>query len=354
MAKLLIINPGSTSTKIAIYENEQEIISKNLEHDAEQIHVFERTVDQTDFRVNVIHEFLEAQRVDVKSFDAIIGRGGMLPPVLSGAYEVNEAMVRRLAENPTLDHASNLGAIIAYQLANEIDKKAYIYDSPKVDELPDLARISGMPELPRVSTLHTLNSRAMAIRAAKEQGKSYQDMNIIVAHMGGGISLSVHEKGRIIDIVSDDEGPFSPSRAGRLHIRQVIETAFGESSKSDFLKKFAAHSGLQGYLGTADARQVENMIENGDEKAALVYEAMAYQVAKSIGELATTVSGQVDFIVLTGGLAYSDLLTTWIKNRVSFITKVLIIPGENEMKALALGGLRVLSGEEQVHEYAEK
>lgn len=162
------------------------------------------------------------------------------------------------------------------------------------------------------------------------------------------------EKGRIIDIVSDDEGPFSPSRAGRLHIRQVIEASFGASSKSDFLKKFSSQSGLQGYLGNADARQVEIMIENGDEKAALVYEAMAYQVAKSIGELATTVSGEVDFIVLTGGLAYSEMLTTWIKNRVSFIAEVIVLPGENEMKALALGGLRVLAGEEQVHEYIEE
>lgn len=354
MYKLLVINPGSTSTKIAVFHDKEEQGSVNLEHPIETINQYEKIVDQQGFRTEEILKFLKEHDIDINSFSAIVGRGGMLPPLKSGAYEVNEDMVKRLVENPLMEHAANLGALIANEIAIMINKKAYIYDATKVDELTDMARISGMPELPRVSTLHRLNSRAVAMKVAEDMGKDYRDVNLIVAHMGGGISVSIHEKGRIIDIVSDDEGPFSPTRAGRLHIREVIRYAYSGISEKDFTKKFSSESGLNGYLKTSDAREVEKMIEEGNKEAALIYEAMAYQVAKSIGELSTCVLGKVDAIILTGGIAYSKMFTKWVEDRVSFIGPVKIYPGEHEMQALANGIIRVLDGKEEARQYREK
>ena len=278
----------------------------------------------------------------------------MLPRVKSGAYVVNETMLDTLKNKPAMEHASNLGAPIAYAIAQAAGVKAYIYDSVRTDELHDIARISGIPEIERTSTSHVLNTRAMAIKAAKKYGKKYQDMNIVVAHLGGGISLNVHEKGRIVDIISDDEGPFSPERAGRLPCTALIELCYsGKYDKKTMLKRIRGNGGLKAYLGTVDAREVEKMIESGDEKAKLIYEAMAYQIAKGIGELATVVEGKVDLIILTGGIAYSKLITSWVKKRVEYIAPVEIMPGENEMESLAYGILRVLRGEEKAREYIE-
>ena len=276
----------------------------------------------------------------------------MLQSVKSGAYVVNELMLDILKNRPIMEHASNLGAPIAYEIAKAADVKAYIYDSVRTDELNDIARISGMPDISRTSTCHVLNTRAMAMKLAKKYGKKYEDMNFVVAHLGGGVSLNVHEKGKIVDIVSDDEGPFSPERAGRVPCRELIELCYsGKFDKNTMRKKLRGNGGLKAYLGTMDAREVEKMIKNGDEKARIVYEAMAYQVAKSIGELATVVEGKVDAIILTGGIAYSEMMTSWIKKRVEFIAPVEIMPGENEMESLAYGILRVLRGEEKAREY---
>lgn len=353
--KILAINPGSTSTKIALYEDEKEIIVKTLDHAVEEIGKYDKTVDQFQMRKEVVLKFLRDNGYDVNKLDAVVGRGGMLPPVKAGAYRVNDFMVDRLKNRPLMEHASNLGALIAYEIANSIGKPSYIYDSVKVDELNPIARISGLPEIPRTSTSHVLNSRAMAIKCAKKYNKSYEDMNFVVAHIGGGVSLSVYEKGKLVDIISDDEGPFSPERAGRVHCRALIELCFsGKYDKKTVVRMMNGNGGLKAYLGTVDAREVEKMILSGNEEAKLVYEAMAYQIAKGIGELSTVVNGNVDAIILTGGIAYSNMITSWIKDRVEFIAPVEIMAGENEMESLALGALRVLRGQEEARDYDEK
>lgn len=352
--KILVINPGSTSTKIALYRGEKVVFAETLNHPAKEMEKYSRVSDQFEMRKNIVLSFLKENGYNVSELSAVVGRGGMLPRVKSGAYRVNDKMADRLKNNPVVEHASNLGALITYEIANTIGVPAYIYDSVRVDELKDIARISGMPEIPRTSTSHALNSRAMAIKAAEKYGKSYKDMNFIVAHLGGGISLSVHEKGLMVDIIADDEGPFSPERAGRVPCKDLIDLCYSRKfDKKTMHKKLRGNGGLKAYLNTADAREVEKMIQNGNEEARLVYEAMAYQVAKGIGELATVVSGNVDAIIITGGIAYSDMLTSWIKKRVEFIAPVEIMPGENEMESLALGTLRVLNGKESAMDYVE-
>lgn len=352
--KILAINPGSTSTKIALYENEKEIFCKTLDHPSEEVEKYNKVADQFDMRKEIVLSFLKENGYEVTELSAVVGRGGMVPSVKSGAYKVNELMADRLKNKPVVEHASNLGALIAYEIANSIGVSAYIYDSVRVDELNDIARISGMPEIPRTSTSHALNSRAMAMKVAKKQGKKYSDMNFVVAHLGGGISVSVHEKGRMVDILADDEGPFSPERAGKVPCNSLIELCYsGDYDKNTMKKKLRGNGGLKAYLNTVDVREVLKMIENGDENAKLILEAMTYQVAKGIGELATVVEGKVDAIVITGGIAYSDVITSLIKKRVEFIAPVEIMPGENEMESLALGTLRVLNGEEKAKEYEE-
>lgn len=352
--KILAINPGSTSTKISLYEDENELFCKTLEHSAQEIEKYNNIQDQFDMRKELILSCLKENGYDANKLTAVVGRGGMLPHVESGAYKVNEIMVNRLRNNPVIEHASNLGALIAYEIASEAHVNAYIYDSVRVDELKDIARISGMIELPRQSTSHALNSRAMAMKVAKKYGREYSQMNFIVAHLGGGISLSVHEKGRLVDVISDDEGPFSPERAGRVPCKALIDLCYsGKYDKGVMSKKLRGNGGLKDYLNTSDVREVLKMIDNGDEKAKLILEAMTYQVAKGIGELATVVEGQVDAIIITGGIAYSSLITNWIKKRVQFIAPVEIMPGENEMQSLVLGILRVLKGEEKARKYVE-
>ena len=352
--KVLAINPGSTSTKIALYEDEKELIVKTLDHPVEEIEKYEKIVDQFEMRKNVVLSFLKDNGYEVSILDAVVGRGGMLPPVKAGAYKVNELMVDRLKNRPLMEHASNLGALIAYEIANLICKPAYIYDSVKVDELNPIARISGMPAIPRSSTSHVLNSRAMAIKLAKKYNKEFNEMNFVVAHMGGGVSLGVYEKGKLVDIISDDEGPFSPERSGRVHCRELINLCFsGKYNKKEISKMLSGNGGLKGYLGTVDAREVQKMIEDGNEEAKLIFEAMAYQIAKGIGELATVVKGKVDAIILTGGIAYSKMITSWISERVESIAPVEIMAGENEMESLALGTLRVLRQQETAMDYVE-
>lgn len=353
--KILAINPGSTTTKIALYENDKNIFLKTLEHSSEEISKYEKVKDQFEMRKDVVLLCLKENGYEVKELSAIVGRGGMLPPVKSGGYIVNETMVDRLKNNPVTEHASNLGALIAFEIAKSIGVAAYIYDSVRVDELKEIARISGMPDIPRTSTSHALNSRAMAMKFAKNQGKKYSDMNFIVAHLGGGISISVHEGGRMVDIMADDEGPFSPERAGRVPCKDLIDLCYsGKFDKKTMQKKLRGNGGLRAYLNTVDAREIQKRIDKGDEYSKLIFEAMAYQVAKGIGDLATVVEGKVDAIILTGGIAYSETITSWIKRRVEFIAPVEVMPGENEMEALAFGTLRILKGEERAIEYNEE
>jgi len=337
-----------------VYQDEKPLFVESIQHSDSDLAGFKRIQDQFEFRKNAVMNFLKANNVATSELSAIVGRGGLLPPVKSGAYRVNEAMVDILMNRPVIEHASNLAALIAYEMSKELNINAYIYDSVAVDELIDLARHTGLPEVDRVSLTHALNMRAAAIKTSQKLDKPYEDCNLIVAHLGGGITLTAHSGGRMIDIVSDDEGPFSPERSGRVAVKDLYKyVSSGKYTKDEMKKKLRGEAGLKGHLGTIDAREVQKRIESGDEKARLVFETMAYQIAKSIGELSVALYGKVDRIVLTGGIAYSKILTEWIIERVKFIAPIEILPGENEMESLSLGVLRVLRGEETAREYAE-
>ena len=342
--RILAINPGSTSTKIAVYDNDKQILVKGIDHPAEEIAKYDRIQDQFDMRKQEVLKVLEENNIEINTLSAIVGRGGLLPPVKSGAYLVNDEMIDRLKNRPVREHASNLGAIISYEIAKPLGINAYIYDSVAVDELIDVARLSGIRDMDRECLSHTLNCRAMAIKYAKENNSKYTSLNLIVAHLGGGISVSVHEKGRIIDIVSDDEGSFSPERAGRIPCKKLIDRCFsGKYTHEEMQNMIRGKGGIASYLNTLDVREVEKMISEGNEQAKLVHEAMAYQVSKSIGELATVVEGKVDAIIITGGIAYSKLMTSMIKKRVEFISHVEIMPGENELESLIIRNFKSIN-----------
>ncbi len=352
--KILAINPGSTSTKIAVFENDEQIFDKTLRHSVDEISKFEKVSDQFEFRKKVIEENLEESGVKKEELSAIVGRGGLLKPISGGTYSINDKMVEDLKVGVSGEHASNLGGIIAKQMGDELGIKSFIVDPVVVDELDDIARISGLADIERSSIFHALNQKAIARKYAEEVGKKYQDLNIIVAHMGGGISVGAHSEGRVVDVANalDGEGPFSPERSGGLPVGQLVKMCFsGKYTEEDMKKKIKGKGGIVSYLNTIDAIEVEKMIESGDKKAELVYKAMAYQVAKEIGACATVLKGKVDAILLTGGIAYSKMFTGWIKERVEFITDVKIYAGEDEMGALAKGALRVLRGEESAQDY---
>lgn len=352
--KVLAINPGSTSTKIALYKNEEEILSESINHNPSELSKYSSIFDQFKMRKDIIEEVLKKHNVDLKEIDTIVGRCGGLPPVQSGAYLINQKMIDRLRNNPTLDHASNLGAAISFEMGKEIGINTYIYDPVCVDEVIDIARPSGIKQIDRHPLTHALNTRAMAIKYAKKIGKKYEDLNLIVAHLGGGISLNIHEKGRMIDFVSDEEGPFSPERAGKLPIIELINLCYSKKyTHKEIIKLVRGKGGLMSYLDTVDAREVEERINNGDEYAKKIYNAMALQIAKGIGELSVVLNGNIDAIIITGGIAYSKYITENIINRVKFIAPVEVLAGENELEALAFGGLRVLRGEEKAHIYSE-
>ena len=350
--KILAINPGSTSTKIALFDDAAQVFKTNIEHPNSELEKYKKIADQYEMRYDAILSALKDNNFDVKMLDAVVGRGGLLPPVKSGAYKVNGLMVDRLKNNPVVEHASNLGAIISFAMAEPLKIPAFIYDSVAVDEMEPIAKITGISEIKRSSFAHALNMRAVAIRTAKEMGKELTDLNLITTHLGGGISVCALKKGKMVDIVSDDEGPFSPERSGRIPAKEMMNLCYREE-KSVVSKKLRGKGGLVSLLGTNSALEVEKMIENGDEHAKLVYSAMAYQIAKGIGEMATVLDGEVDRIIVTGGIAYSKFITSAIEKSVKFIAPVVIVPGENEMEALSQGAIRVLKGEEEAHEYTE-
>ncbi|HEX9025209.1 MAG TPA: butyrate kinase [Clostridium sp.] len=352
--KLLIINPGSTSTKIAVYEDEREVFEETLRHSSEEIGQFKHVVDQQNFRTEIILEILQDNKIDIKEMDAIVGRGGLLKPILSGTYNVNDNMLKDLKENVQGEHASNLGAIIANEIANSIGKSAFIVDPVVVDEMEELARFSGMPELPRKSIFHALNQKAVAKRYAKENSKNYEDINIIVAHMGGGVSVGAHKNGKIVDVNNalDGDGAFSPERSGGVPAGDLARMCFsGKYTLEEILKKITGKGGFVAYLDTNDGRVVREAALKGDPKSKLVYDSMGYQVAKDIGSAAAVLSGKVDAIILTGGIAYEKTMVDSIREKVEFIAPVTVYPGEDEMLALAQGVIRVLNGDEEVREY---
>lgn len=352
--RILSINPGSTSTKIAVYENEKEIFEKTLRHSNEELAPYEDIFSQKEFRKKVIVDALSEGKIEIKSLDIVVGRGGLLKPMDGGTYTVDEGMIGDLKKGILGEHASNLGGVIAKEIADDIGKKAYIVDPVVVDEMESVAKISGMPELSRKSIFHALNQRAVARRYCAEKGKKYEETTLIVAHMGGGISVGIHRNGKVIDVNNalDGDGPFSPERSGGVPAGDLVRMCFSEKYTDSFIKKrLKGNGGVVAYLNTNDMRDVARMIEGGDEKAKLIQDAMIYQVAKEIGSLATVVSGKVDGVLLTGGIAYSSAITDAIREKVEFIAPVSIYPGEDEMRALTLGALRVERGEEKSKKY---
>ncbi|MDZ5255001.1 butyrate kinase [Clostridium sp. LIBA-8841] len=352
--KLLIINPGSTSTKIGVYEGEKEILEETLRHSAEEISKYDTIYDQLGFRKEVILNVLKEKGIDIKELDAVVGRGGMLKPIEGGTYEVNGAMVEDLKVGVQGPHASNLGGILSNEIAKEIGKRAFIVDPVVVDEMEDVARLSGVPELPRKSKFHALNQKAVAKRYAKEHNTSYEDVNLIVVHMGGGVSVGAHRKGRVIDVNNalDGDGPFSPERAGGVPSGELLEMCFsGKYSKEEVYKKLVGKGGFVAYANTNDARDLIKLSQEGDKEGSLIFDAFIYQIAKEIGSMAVVLEGEVDAIVLTGGIAYSDYVTNAINKKVKWIAPMVVYGGEDELLALAQGAIRVLDGVEEAKIY---
>ncbi len=352
--KILVINPGSTSTKIGVYHDEKEVLKIGIDHTREELAPYATITEQLSMRKEVILKTLKEHGIEISELDAVSGRGGLLWPISGGTYAVNQQMLEDLKVGVQGQHASNLGGLIANEIAQEVGGKAFIVDPVIVDELEPIARYSGLPEIERKSIFHALNQKAMARKVAENLGKRYNKCNLIISHMGGGISVGAHKDGRVIDVNNalDGDGPFSPNRSGGLPVGDLRKMVYsGKYTKEEILKKIVGDGGLVAYLGTADLRKVEELIATGDEEAYLIFHAMAYQVAKEIGVCATVLKGQVDAIILTGGMAYSERFTSLISERVSFIAPVKLYPGEHEMEALALGALRVLRGEEMAKEY---
>ncbi|SDQ51972.1 butyrate kinase [Virgibacillus salinus] len=352
--RILVINPGSTSTKIGVFDNENCIFEKTIRHDADNIAQFSRVIDQYDFRRRVILEQLDYEGINISKLSAVCGRGGLLRPIEGGTYEVNEAMLEDLKIGYNGEHASNLGGIIAYEIAAGLNIPSFIVDPVVVDEFNEIARYSGVPEIPRKSIFHALNQKAVARRAAKDIGKPYTDVNLIVTHMGGGITIGAHQNGKVIDVNNGlhGDGPFSPERAGTVPAGDLVSLCFsGQYYRDEIMKKLVGRGGLMAYLQTNDAVEVERRIETGDEYATSVYDAMAYQIAKEIGSMSTVLKGNIDAIVLTGGLAYGKPFVDMISDRVKWIADTTIYPGENELQALNEGTLRVLRREESPKTY---
>ncbi|HEY8909653.1 MAG TPA: butyrate kinase [Desulfosporosinus sp.] len=352
--KVLAINPGSTSTKVASYENETCLWKQGIDHPSSEMTAYARVGDQYEYRCALVLKTLEEHGTSLEEFDAIVGRGGLLKPLVGGTYLVDMDLVRTLQNAPFGEHASNLGGIMAYYLGRQIHVPSYIVDPVSVDEMEQVARLSGLPELPRLSQSHALNMKAIAREVAREMGNTYQDVNLIVVHLGGGISVSAHCKGRMIDVNNaNNEGPYSVERCGSLPASQLVKLCYsGKYSEKEVLTRILKEGGMFAYLGTKDGRVAEKRMLEGDSVAKLVLEGLCYQVAKEIGAMATVLAGDVDRIVLTGGLAFSEFITCEIIRRVSFIAPVIVAAGEEEMSALAQGALRVLRGEEQALTYA--
>ena len=352
--KSLIINPGSTSTKIGVFEDETLLFEETLRHSTEEIAQYDSIFAQKDFRKNIIIDLLKSKDFDIKSLGMVVGRGGMLKPIPGGTYECTDELVKDLEVGVSGQHASNLGGILAKEIADEIGVPSYIVDPVVVDEMVDIARYSGVPELPRTSVFHALNQKAVAKRYAKESGKKYEDLNLIVVHMGGGVSVGPHKNGKVVDIFNalDGDGAFSPERAGAVPVGALVKMCFsGKYTQAEVYKKLVGNGGFNAYVGTNDMRDVEKMCNEGDAHAAEVRDAFVLQMSKNIGAMATVLEGKVDQIIVTGGIAYDKYVVSKIKERCEWIAPFTVYPGEDELLALVQGGLRVLNGEEPAQKY---
>lgn len=354
MKNLLIINPGSTSTKIGVYEGTTPLFVETIRHTADEINSYKRVADQFQFRKNLILELVKNKGFNIEELDAVVGRGGLMKPIKSGTYEINDEMIKDIISIKYGEHASNLGALIAKEIGDNLNIPSFIVDPVVVDELLPIARVSGSPEIDRVSIFHALNQKAVARRYAKSKDIAYEDLNLIVVHMGGGVSIGAHKKGMVIDVNNalNGEGPMSPERSGSLPVGDLVKLCFsGKYTQEEIGKKITGKGGVVAHLGINDMKEVNDRMNSGDEKAKVVFEAMAYQTGKEIGACATVLKGQVDAIILTGGIVYSKDMVKLISDMVSFIAPVVVYPGEDELLALAEGGLRVLNGEAEPSVY---
>ena len=352
--KSLIINPGSTSTKIGVFEDETLLFEETLRHTTEEISQYASIADQKDFRKKIITDLLDEKQFDIKSLNVVVGRGGMLKPIPGGTYAVTDELLADLVVGKQGQHASNLGGILAREIGDSIGVPSFIVDPVVVDELMPIARYSGVPELPRKSVFHALNQKAVAKRYAKEQGVPYESLNLIVVHMGGGVSVGAHEKGMIVDVFNalDGDGAFSPERAGGVPSGALIKMCFsGEYTEKEVYSKIVGKGGFNAYLGTNDMRDVMKKVNEGDAKAAEMVDAFTFQVAKDMGSMACVLKGKVDQIIVTGGIAYNAPVIEALKERAGFIAPFTVYPGEDELLALTQGALRVLNGEEKAMEY---
>lgn len=352
--RILVINPAATATHVAVFDDDREVAAEAIEHSPEELAAFERIWDQYLMRKDKVAAFLQRHGISQQSLAAVVGRGGLLKPIPGGTYRVNAAMLEDLRRGVQGEHASNLGGILAYGIAHTLGIEAFIVDPVSTDELDVVARISGLPDLQRTSLTHALNMRWMGHKAAAELGKRYEECRLVIAHLGMGISVSAHRGGKIVDTNNANEsGPFSPERAGTLPVGDLVRLCFsGKHTERELIRRLTSQGGLVAYLGTRDTDEVERRIELGDPVARLVYEAMAYQIAKEIGAMAVALQGQIDAVVLTGPLAKSAVLVGWIRERTAWIGRMLVYAGGAEMSALAAGALRVLRGEEEAGEYA--
>ncbi|MCR5461286.1 MAG: butyrate kinase [Acetatifactor sp.] len=352
--KSLIINPGSTSTKIGVFDDENLLFEETLRHTTEEISQFPTIVDQKDFRKKIITDLLASKNFDMKSLNMVVGRGGMLKPIPGGTYAVTDDLLHDLEIGRQGQHASNLGGILAREIGDSLGIPSFIVDPVVVDELAPVARFSGVPELPRTSVFHALNQKAVAKRYAKEIGKPYETLRLIVVHMGGGVSVGAHLNGKVVDVFNalDGDGAFSPERAGAVPGGALIKMCFsGKYTEKEVYSKIVGKGGFNAYLGTNDMREVTKRANAGDKQAAAAKEAFLYQVSKNIGSMAAVLYGKVDQIILTGGIAYGADVCAAIKERCGFIAPFTVYPGEDELLALAQGGLRVLRGEEEAKQY---
>ncbi len=352
--RILTVNPGATSTKVAIYEDEKPIRVETIRHHPRDLCSFKRTIDQLDCRKELVLKFLSKNKIEIRSLSAVVGRGGPFKPLFSGTYRVNQRMLSDVKSGKVqADHVSNLGCLIAFDLTRGTDVPPFIVDPVSVDEFPPVARISGLPELPRKSLSHALNIKMVARKTAKKLGKKYEKLNLIIVHLGSGISVTSHKKGRMIDVNNaNDGGPFSPQRVGSIPVTGLAKLCVsGKYTWAQIYERLTKKGGLLAHLATDNLEVVEKRITRGDDKAKIIYEAMIYQIAKEIGAMSTTLLGKVDAIVLTGGMTNSKNFVKNIKGRVKFLAPVLVFPGEDEMEALTRGALRVLKGEEKAKEY---
>jgi len=352
---ILAINPGSTSTKFALFEEDKLIFEKTLRHTSEELSGFRKITDQFHFRKNLIMKELSGQNIDLSGLAAIVGRGGLIKPIESGIYEVNEKMIDDLRKGIMGEHASNLGGLIADEIASSFPgAKAYIVDPVVVDELESVARISGHPAIERISIFHALNQKAVARTYAESVKKKYEDLNLILVHMGGGISVGAHRMGRVIDVNNalNGDGPFSPERSGGLPSGQLVDLCFsGNYTHQEMKSMITRKGGMVAYLGTNNFIEANEMADRGDQKAVLMLEAIAYQISKEIGSAAAVLEGKVDAIILTGGLAFQKSHVEKIRRRIGFIAEVVVYPGEDEIKALAFNGLLALDGKIEIRDY---